>query len=36
VKRELGFEGIKGMGEGKVGAFFWLRLRAIAEREETD
>jgi hypothetical protein len=37
VKRELGFEGIKGGEKGKERAFFfWLRLTAIAERGETD
>jgi hypothetical protein len=36
VKRELGFEGIKGWEKGKEGAFFWLRLRAIGGRGETD
>jgi hypothetical protein len=35
---ELGFEGLKGWGKEKEGAFFflWLRLRAIAGRGETD
>jgi hypothetical protein len=32
VKRELGFEGIKGWEKGKEGAFFGLRLDCYAER----
>jgi hypothetical protein len=38
VKRGLGFEGIKGGKKGKEGGFFffWLRLRAMAGRGETD
>ena len=37
MKRGLGFEGIKGGKKGKERAFsFWLRLRAIAGRGETD
>jgi hypothetical protein len=35
VKRELGFEGIKGWEKGKEGAF-WLRGDCYAERRETD
>jgi hypothetical protein len=33
VKKELGFEGIKGGEKGKEGAFcFWLRLDWLWER----
>jgi hypothetical protein len=36
VKRELGFEGIKGGEKEKEGAFFWLRLDCYGEGRLTD
>jgi hypothetical protein len=35
VKRELGFEGIKGGEKGKEGAFFWAEI-GLLWRGETD
>jgi hypothetical protein len=37
VKRELGFEGIKGWERGKEGAFFfWAEIGLPWEKGETD